>query len=287
MSKRYIVDQLPPTLRGAQLSLKRAHPEHLRRLEDKGEDVAAGADARSKTGAPLKIMLMGDQIAKASLTDWRKLAQGLHARYRIDSFGSGARFITAVGEAGSSMDHYPRVSMGKGYVDLELVSEDAIYRDEKGTEHIVEWVTQADVDLAKLISTIAADHRITADPTSVSEVELGIDTSHATAIAPVWAALLTGDGQSQGRGSLSEEIRDAAGHVPNLWFGNDDGSESSPQRFHIEVYVSPEVVQQRIAAILAAGGIVIDDSQTPSFTVFADQDGNQGALCVDMSAVNR
>ena len=45
-------------------------------------------------------MLLGDKIAEANLTDWRKLAQGLHARYVVDDFSTGARFIVAVGEAG-------------------------------------------------------------------------------------------------------------------------------------------------------------------------------------------
>ena len=35
-------------------------------------------------------MLKGEQIAEADLTDWRKLAQGLHARYLVDDFGAGA-----------------------------------------------------------------------------------------------------------------------------------------------------------------------------------------------------
>ena len=35
-------------------------------------------------------MLRGAEIAEADLTDWRKLAQGLHARYVVDDFGAGA-----------------------------------------------------------------------------------------------------------------------------------------------------------------------------------------------------
>ena len=38
-------------------------------------------------------MLKGEQIAEANLTDWRKLAQGLHARYVVGDFGTGARFV--------------------------------------------------------------------------------------------------------------------------------------------------------------------------------------------------
>ncbi len=184
-------------------------------------------------------MLKGDEISEAQLTDWRKLAQGLHARYLVADFGTGARFVAAVGEAGDALGHYPSVSLANGYVDLKLVTADAIYRDDEGTEHVVEWVTQQDVDLARRISEIAADHKVDADPASVSVIELGLDTAHSATIAPVWAALLTGNAESQGYGSPSDEIRDATGRVPNLWFGDGDEHGSPRQRFHVEVYVRP------------------------------------------------
>jgi len=230
-------------------------------------------------------MLMGDKIAEAKLTDWRKLAQGLHARYAVNDFGEGARFVAAVGQAGDAVGHHPLVSIGPGYVDLKLVSDDAIYRDE-GTEHIVEWVTQQDIDLARRITEIAADHELEADPASVSVIELGLDTTHSGTIAPVWAALMTGNPEAQGHGSPSDEIRDAMGRVPNLWFGDADKADTTRQRFHIEVYVAPEVAGQRIAAAVAAGGSVVDDSNAPFLTVIADQEGNTGVLCVDAPAAN-
>ena len=221
-------------------------------------------------------MLSGTEITEAKLDDWRKLAQGLHARYLVADFGTGVRFLAAVGEAGDALGHHPSVSMGSGYVDLKLVSADAVYRDGEGTEHVVEWPTQLDVDLARRITEVAADHGIAADPASVSVVELGLDTAHSATIAPVWAALLTGTAEAQGHGSPSDEIRDATGRVPNLWFGDADGR----QRFHVEVYVPAEVAGQRIAAAVAAGGTVVDDSGAPSLTVIADQDGNTGVVCV-------
>ena len=232
-------------------------------------------------------MLRGGEIAEAGLTDWRKLAQGLHARYLVDDFGTGARFVAEVGDAGDEVGHHPRVSMGQGYVDLKLSSPDAIYRDDEGSEYVVEWVTQQDVDLARRITEIAGDHEINADPTSVSVIELGLDTADSATIAPVWAALLTGNAEAQGHGSPSDEIRDATGRVQNLWFA--DAAEDKPprQRFHVEVYVAPEVAEQRIAAAVAAGGTVVDDSEAPSLTVIADQDGNTGVVCVDAAAATK
>src|SRR5918994_3469810 len=232
-------------------------------------------------------MLRGPQIAEAGLTEWRKLAQGLHARYVTDDFATGVRFVAAVGEAGDEIGHHPRVTIGPGYVDLELVSADAIYRDDEGTEHVVEWVTQQDVDLARRISEIAADHEVDADAASVSVIELGLDTAHSATIAPVWAALLTGNAEAQGHGFPSDEVRDATGRVPNLWFGDADEHETPRQRFHVEVYVAPEAAEQRIAAAVAAGGTVVDNGDAPSLTVIADQDGNTGVVCVDVSAAKR
>ena len=224
-------------------------------------------------------MLTGEEIDQAQLTDWRKLAQGLHARYLVDDFGAGARFLAAVGEAGDALGHHPTAAMGTGHVDLKLVSPDAVYRD-GDTEHVVEWVTQKDVDLARRITQVAADHGLTADPAAVSVVELGLDTARSATIAPVWAALLMGDAESQGRGSPSDEIRDATGRVPNLWFGDVDEQDGPRQRFHVEVYVPAEVLEQRVAAAVAAGGTVVDDRDAPSLTVIADPEGNTGVVCV-------
>ena len=228
---------------------------------------------------------MGGQIAAAELADWRKLAQGLHARFVVPDFGAGSRFLAEVAHAGDEIGHHPHVAMRGGHVDLEVVSADAIYRAEDGTEYVVEWVTQRDVDLARSISRIAQDLGLSSDPGAVSEVELGLDVTASADIAPVWAALLTGDDAARGRGTPSDEIRDASGRVPNLWFGDHDPATEASQRFHVEVYVGPEVVQGRVAKAVAAGGSVVDDSQAPGLIVIADQEGNTGVICADTSAV--
>ena len=224
-------------------------------------------------------MLTGSQIAEANLTDWRKLGQGLHARYVVRDFGTGARFVAAVGEAGDALQHHPRVTVDDGYVDLRLVSDDAIYRDDEGTEHVVEWVTQKDVDLARRVTEIAAEQGVVADPASVTTIELALDTAHSALIAPVWAALLTGSTGARGRGTIGDDVRDATGQVPVLWFQDTDEHETPRQRFHVDVWVPADVAEQRIAAAVAAGGIVVDDSQAPSYTVIADQDGNKACVC--------
>jgi 4a-hydroxytetrahydrobiopterin dehydratase len=39
------------------------------------------------------------------------------------------------------------------------------------------------------------------------------------------------------------------------------------------------VAEQRIGAAVSAGGVVVDASQAPSFTVIADPDGNKACVC--------
>jgi 4a-hydroxytetrahydrobiopterin dehydratase len=214
-------------------------------------------------------MLTGAQIAAADLTDWRQLAQALHARHVVDDVGTGARFVAAVGRTCDARPPPTRLDRTR-VLDLELISDDAICRDGDGAEHVVEWVTEQDIDLARRITEVAADHQLEAVPSAVSHIELGRDTARSATIAAVWAALLTGGAGAQAGGSPSDEIRD-------LWFGDAAEHGTAPQRLHIEVSVASEVVEHRIAAAVAAGGTVVDDSDAPSLTVLADEDGNTGS----------
>jgi 4a-hydroxytetrahydrobiopterin dehydratase len=238
-------------------------------------------------GPPLRCrgmeMLTGDQIIEAGLTDWRKLGQGLHARFLTDDFAEGARFVSAIAEAGDAGGHHPEVKLGPGYVDLKLISDDAVFRDDKGTEHIVEWVTQRDVDLARRVSAIAAEQSVRADPASITTIEVALDTADAARVAPMWAALLTGGTDARGRGTIGDDVRDDTGRVPILWFQDTEEHETPRQRFHLDVWVAPEVADQRIAAAVAAGGTIVDHSQAPSYTVIADQDGNKACVCTSLS----
>ncbi|HSS68828.1 MAG TPA: VOC family protein [Nocardioidaceae bacterium] len=229
-------------------------------------------------------MLTRDQITQADLADWRKLGQGLHARYVTGGFAAGARFVSAIADAGEAMEHHPRATLGAGFVDLKLISDDAIYRDDEGVEHIVEWVTQRDVDLARQISEIAAEHSLRADPASITTIELALDTADAARIAPMWAALLTGGTAAQGRGTIGDDVRDETGRVPILWFQDTDEHETPRQRFHLDVWVAPEAADQRIAAAVAAGATIVDDSEAPSSTVVADHDGNRACVSTSPSA---
>jgi len=224
-------------------------------------------------------MLSGDQIKDAHLTDWRKLAQGLHARYVVADFRSGARLLASIGDAVDGLADHLRATVGDGFLDLKLISLDAVFRDGDGNEHVVEWVTEQDVDLARRISEVAAEHGARPDPAGITNVELALDTAHEERLAAFWSALLTGGQEARGRGTIGNDVRDADGRVPYLWFQETEEHETPRQRFHLDVFVPGEHAQQRIAAAVDAGGVVV--SEEDGFTILADPDGNKA--CVNLS----
>src|SRR5689334_21461404 len=144
-------------------------------------------------------MLSGDQITAAALTDWRKLAQGLHARFVVADFPAAARLVAGIAEAGVDGSHL-RATLGNGFVDLRLLSPDAVYTDGEGRAHVVEWVTATDIEIARQVSEVAARLGAEADPAGITSIELALDTAHEDLLAPFWSALLTGGQEARGRG---------------------------------------------------------------------------------------
>jgi 4a-hydroxytetrahydrobiopterin dehydratase len=204
-----------------------------------------------------------EQVLDAGLDDWRKLAQGLHARFLTGDFATGMRFLAAVSEAAEAANHHPDVTLTYPSVDLVLISHDA------GA------LTRRDLDLAARISEIARDHGVGADPAAPTVLEVGLDTADAARIGPFWSALLTGSPDNLG----ADAVTDPSGRVPLLWFQDTDAHETPRQRFHLDVWVPHDVAQDRIDTALAAGGRVVDDTEAPSFVVLADADGNRACVC--------
>lgn len=204
-----------------------------------------------------------DQILDAGLTDWRRLAQGLHARYRTRDFRTGLALVDAAAQAAEEADHHPDITLRYAAVEFRLLSHDA------------GGVTARDVELARRITDLAAGLGVEATPQKLALVELGLDTADVAALGPFWAALLTGSASNV----AGDDVVDRTGQTPLLWFQLTDPHGTPRQRFHLDVWVPHDVADERIAAAVAAGGRVVDDSPAPSFTVLADADGNRACVC--------
>ena len=210
-------------------------------------------------------------IVDADLTDWRKLAQRLHGRFRCGDAVAGAAFLAdavrAASEAG--LGEHLEAGLAGRHADLRVATD-------AGTDGI--WVTTADVTLARELSEVARRHGAVAVPGEVQQVELGLDTAFDARLGPFWAAVLTGDAGTV----VGDTVFDPTGQLPSIWFQGTEPHDSPRQRWHLDLWVAPEVAQVRIDAAVAAGGTVVDGSEAPSFTVLADPDGNKVCVCTHL-----
>ncbi len=208
--------------------------------------------------------LTDQQVLEAGLDDWRKLAQGLHARFITADFTSGAAFVEAIARVSREAGHHPEARVAPTWVELKLTTEEDGW-----------WVTDQDVELARRISQVAQERGLAAEPKAVAQLELGLDSAAIGAQGGFWAALLTGSAQ---RG-VQDDVIDPDSRVPNVWFQETEPHEVPRQRFHVDLWVAHDAADERIAVAVAAGGRVVDDGNAPSFVVLADPEGNKACIC--------
>ncbi len=184
------------------------------------------------------------------------LAQALHARYRCGGLDAAAGFAAAVAQALGDDAAHLSASISPRAVEFRLA-----------TPGVAPWVTEADLTLSRTISEVATRRGLELDATAVPEACGG---RRSTAF---WAALLTGDPRAQ---------------PPSSW---DPGSlvrlprtGEAPARWHLDLWLTPEVAEARIEAALAVGGRVVDGSARPTYTVLADPGGNQACIGTVLAA---
>ena len=201
-----------------------------------------------------KQKLSPSEIAQEGLADWRRMLTGIGARFRTGDFATGVSFVDRIGAAADEADHHPDITLTYPEVRVMLSSHD------------VGGVTSRDVELARRISDFAAEAGIAVDPVQQTEVELCLDTASEERLAPFYAALL-GDQPAP------------------MWFQEPGGEGSAlpdaepPQRWHLDVWVPVDEAENRVHAVLAAGGRLVSDAEAPSYWVLEDADGNRSCIC--------
>lgn len=208
-------------------------------------------------------LLTAAELRAANLPDWRPLTNVLATRYRTGDFPTGRALVNAIAAAAEAADHHPDLTLAYGRVDVRLTSHDA------------GGVTRRDVELAATISLLAAAAGVPADPASLTLLECCLDTADPDRVRPFWAALF-------GAAEVGDDVRDPDGVLPPIWFQVPEEAVPDgevPQRWHFDVWVPAERVADRIEAALAAGGVMVDASNAPSYWVLADLDGNRSCVC--------
>lgn len=202
-------------------------------------------------------------LREADLPDWRLLVQALHARFDTPSYAEGLMLLAAIGVVADELNHHPDLDLRYGHLNVKLSSHD------------VGGVTGRDVQLARRISELVREAGATPRPERVQTLEFGLDTADWARIRPFWKAVLVGADNPR----LPDEVSDADGSLPTLWFQETDEHEVPRQRWHPDIHVPADVAEARIAAALDAGGTLVSAEHAPSFTVLADADGNKVCVC--------
>lgn len=216
------------------------------------------------------VIIGGDEFLTHDLHDWRYLRSAIHARFGTGDFLGSLRLANAIGEAAEEMDHHPDLDVRYGRLDIRLSSHDA------------GGVTDRDLDLARVISDLAAAQDCEARPVEVTSLELALDTPDLEAIKPFWRAFLGMVDDSR----EDDVIVEKSGQLPNLWFQSTDSKDADRQRFHLDVFVPHDQAEERVAATVAAGGRLVTDEYAPSYWVLEDAEGNQGCVCTGLETAD-
>jgi 4a-hydroxytetrahydrobiopterin dehydratase len=193
------------------------------------------------------------------LDDWVVLHGGPTAVFKTASLTEAAALAVAISDIPGINQPHVQISLVSDALTIRLTREVLIMEP----EHL---------ELARQISSVAAAHGAVAAPNRVQEVQLAIAAKPDAIDLPFWRAIL---GYSE---MQPDNAVDPLGISSTVWMQEIDAHKSLRHAMHLDVSVAKEHFESRLAAALAAGGVVVDDSESPSFCILADRSGNKVCL---------
>jgi 4a-hydroxytetrahydrobiopterin dehydratase len=142
----------------------------------------------------------------------------------------------------------------------------------------IAWVSEADIAFASRISGVVEDLGLRTEPLDgprpVQVLEIAIDAIDIGAVRPFWKAVLAYTDDPR----VPDDLVDPVGQSPAIWFQQMDAPRPQRNRFHLDIAVPHDVAEQRVAAAVAAGGVLLSDADAPRFWVLADVEGNEACV---------
>lgn len=209
-----------------------------------------------------KQVLTSQQVNDRAPIGWREVSGMLRTRLTTGGFEESLRLVEEIAAAADEANHHPDIDLRYGWVGLAMVSHD------------VGGITSRDIELAGVISRIAEEREAEHAPGVPTAMTVGINTADPDAIRDFWSTL-TGHSPAP---HDSTSLPSPDGQLPEIWFQvTDEPGVGGP--FHLDVYVPHDVAQERVDAVLAAGGRLVTDEYAPAWWVLADADGNRACVC--------
>ena len=200
-----------------------------------------------------------DFLAAEGVDDWVVLHGGATAVFRVGSIAEAARLAGSVaavpGLAGSGV----LLTVADTRLTVRLTRD--LWRLEP--RH---------VELALAVSAVARAHGASADRAAVQEVQLAIAAKPDAIDVGFWRAVLGYDALAD------DNAIDPLGHGSTVWMQDLDVAKPLRHAMHLDVSVAREHAEARLAAALAAGGRIVDESGAPGGLILSDRAGNR--VCI-------
>ena len=201
-----------------------------------------------------------DFLAAEDVADWVVLHGGAMAVFRVRSLLEAARLAEAVAHVLGPDGAGVLITIADDQLTVRLTRD--IWQLEQGH-----------VRLARAVSAVARAHGSIADRARAQEVQLAIAARPETIDAGFWRAVL---GYA---GVADDNAIDPLGHGSTVWMQDLDPAKPLRHAMHVVVSVGRELVEVRLAAALAAGGRIVNDSEAPGAWTLADRAGNRVCIC--------
>jgi 4a-hydroxytetrahydrobiopterin dehydratase len=187
---------------------------------------------------------------------WRMLRDDACTYLATGSFERGVELVRAIGELATGSDREPDIDLRPEGVTVRLGTHGPL-------------PTEEDLTLAERISAAARELGVPIDLAGLQAVQVAIDALVIPDVLPFWQAVL-------GYRQVAEaDLLDPRLAGPPVWFQQMDAPRPQRNRIHIDVYVSRDEAEARVAAGLAAGGHVVSDANAPEWWTLADAEGNE------------
>jgi 4a-hydroxytetrahydrobiopterin dehydratase len=198
-------------------------------------------------------------LSADGVDDWVVVHGGATAVFRVPSLVEAAQLAEAVARLPGLDGTGALLTIADGRLTVRLTR--GVFRLE-----------ERHVDLARAVSALARAHGAVADRTGAQEVQLAIAARPDAVDVGFWRAVL-------GYAELAEDNAiDPLGHGSTVWMQELDAAKPLRHAMHVDVSVAREQVEARLAAALAAGGRVVDDTAAPAAWILADRAGNR--VCI-------
>jgi 4a-hydroxytetrahydrobiopterin dehydratase len=216
----------------------------------------------------MTTLVSSAEFTALGLQDWRVIRSGVEANFGCGSFGEAGRFAAELAALCDERDHHASIDLR--YPDLVHVMS---------TTHFKNALTDRDVALARAVSDMAKKRGYRSTPQDSMVVEIAIDAVDIDAVLPFWRAVLGYVPEHTEEDEPVHAIIDPEGLGPNVWFQRMDAPRAGRNRIHLDVNVPEDIADERIAAVVAAGGRLVSDDRARAVWVLADAEGNEACIC--------